>query len=295
MPRGVYNRKNRKGKVATVPEAPTNGGKKIADDVLQNVATIADTIKQAHSRIDDTLMEIGKHFYEIRQLFDGVPADIRRLHSVPSFTIWMNKTAPEVCGMTSRTAWHYYKNYSEAIAAGLKPETIIALAPTVLKNEKPRKAVFAAISRNPVLATQLNEAAAKHGPGPKVALRKIAESQEVKDLLKRIEAPPRSRVDRLETAIVNAYKPVFLADVFDLDAANKALEEFSGAVRNAAGKLRLGSHITLTFTPFTEVPAGVTPAATYASPEAEQNAEAILKQLAAAGYEMPKKRKAAAA
>lgn len=280
-----------------VPEEPKleDSEKKLVTEVLQHVSDLANTIRQAHGRINATVMEIGKHFFSIKQILDAVPTEVRRVHGVPSFTAWMNKTAPTQCGMSDRTVWHYYQNYSEAIAAGLKPETIIALAPDVFKNEKPRKAILTALQKNPGLALQLNEAANKPAQ-----LQKIAASPEIQDILKSVDAPTRSRAERLEAMIVSSYKSVFLVpkEEFSAEEANEAIRELNTVLQSASKKLGISSHLSITFSPWTEGEGSEHPPIEEAE-KAEELEEAIPKtvselvhRLAQAGYKLPTARPA---
>lgn len=237
-------------------------------------------------------MEIGKHFFSVKQILDAVPDEVRRVHRVPSFTAWMNKIAPQACDMSDRTVWHYYRNYSEALTSGLKPETVIALAPNVLKNEKPRKAVLSIISKNPMLATQLNDAANKPA-----ALRRIAESDEIKEALKRVEAPAqRSRADRVEAAIIGAYRSIFITnrETISVEEANTALTELNSAIHSATKKLGVSSHLSVTFSPWIE--SSFKEERPFEEvPEESGTVKDLLKRLAEAGYHLPAARTAGAA
>jgi hypothetical protein len=282
-PQGVSKtgngRRRKKPSTEAVEVSPAIGQAE-ANEVMRFVSTTAGTIKLAHTRIASTLMEIGEMFYQIKHRIESISAEVRRANKVPSFTKWMNNVAPELCNMSDRTAWHYYQEYTGAIAAKLTPETIQALAPTVLRNEKPRQAVLAAVKRNPELAEQLNQAARKPAQ-----LKKIAQSEPVQSILKKLETAPRTRSQRIEDAIVSAYKDVFDPKKFDINQANAAITELSTVLRNAATKLNISSHISVSITPWTarEPRIELTPGIV----EQPRNVEELVAALNKAGYKLP--------
>jgi len=225
---------------------------KAADEILHDVDAIAGEIKSMHSRIASTTLEIGLKFYNIKKILDAAPAQTRAF-GVKTFTNWMNTVAPELCGRSDRAAWHYYRSYTESLASGLQEKTIIALAPSLLKSEKPRRAVLAAVRQNPELATMLNEAA--RSPRQIQALAKsepvIAVLEKARKLDQLQPAAPRERIAK---AIVSALRLSFPKNPaqFDLNAANAALSDLVYAVREALGQLGLSAFVPVGYVKMTQ-------------------------------------------
>lgn len=257
MPRGVYQRRGGAATATAVAPAKEKQTPEIdenlaaeAKQAYERVNTIAHTIRTSHDRISTTALEIGHHFFEIKTSLEGINSTMRRQLKIPSWTVWMNRTAPQVCNMTSRTAWNYFRAYAETLASGLSDKTITALAPTVLKTEKARSAVVRALVTRPELVQKLNEVA----KAPR-DIRKLAESPEFQAIVKRAEPRPTvTAAEKVTRAIVNAYSDVFMRDGdFDERAANEGLQELVAAINGASQELGIGGNLTLTTTPIHRV------------------------------------------
>lgn len=280
MPRGIYDRS--KSKATPVVAALTTvvaeeaqkaaevANKQAAIAIMQKVEALGKEIGHLYQRVENTVMDVGRKLYDVKVVLDGVDANLRRSQNVPTFTKWMNETAPDLCNMTKRSVWHYYQQFAEAQVAGLSEKTIIALAPTLLKNQKTREAVTATLTHNPELAMRLNDAA--RSPA---RLRAIAKSDEVKEIISHVKnggpepTPSENRKDRIKRAILAALRPVFKSrEGFNIKDANKALADLVYGVREAEAELRISQFVPVFYVPlkpenvdalFGEAPAGVAP------------------------------------
>lgn len=290
MPRGVYNRAARtqraeqtmQQKVAAAVGQATEQMKEQVDGAVKEaterfdreVASITQSIRQEHGSIQGKTLEIGRKLFSIRKLIESLEPDVRRAAKIPTFSSWMNVVAPQsnFCNMSKRAVWSYYRAYSEAQAAGLDEKTITALAPSVLKSEKPRQAFLKVVSKDPELAAKLNEVSGRK------QIHDLAQSEPVQKILARIQesrGPAELEVgiprQRMKRAILSALKPAFPAkrEDFNLETANNLISDLVYAVREACTEMKIQAYVPVGYVRMTEKDADVWYAST-ASPQPAQ-------------------------
>lgn len=216
------------------PEIATLGPSgKLWDAVLATAAKM----KPMHEKIKKTALELGELIHHVAETLANATSEERKEQRLPSFTIWMRDYCEELCGFPERSGYRYYAGYKESLAAGLTPETIRALAPNILKEEKPRKAVLRAIQETPQLAAKLNEA-----QGNLKAIKEIAKSAEVKDIVQ--AAKPQAVLspwERVKETIVSRFERVF--SKAQPETSNKALKELVQAFNMACEELGIAEYI----------------------------------------------------
>jgi hypothetical protein len=242
-----------KSKTEVIPETGIIVGQEEANTVKAKILALAQEASTLHARIGNTVLEIGGKFYNIKQALESVNAEVRHAHGLPTFSAWMTTEAEKLCNMGARTAWNYYRSYSEGITAGLSEKTIVALAPSLLKREKPRKAVFSALRRHPEIAEMLNSATPKQ-------IKQIAARDEVKAILTRLKPKPtddgvekRPEVAaQISKLIVSAFKGTFKPGHVEQEAANRALHDITYGIRDAASSLGITAFLAVAFISLTD-------------------------------------------
>lgn len=207
--------------------------------IWDKVIGIASKMRDSHERIKKSALELGEYVHTVSEMLANASAEERKEQRLPSFTIWMRDYCEDLCGFSERTGYRYYDGFKESVASGLTPETIRALAPNLLKEEKVRKNVLRAIREEPALAARLNEA-----QGNIKAIKEIAKSAEIKDIVQ--AAKPQavlSAWERVKETIVSRFERVF--EKGEPETCNKALQELIQSFNMACEELGIAEYVEI--------------------------------------------------